>query len=186
MTANETSKGKNKGPLRDIFSKVNISNKSKLILVVALSFIIVIIFSSSLIFDNKSESTSQKNEIVTTKSYAENVESRLEKVLSKMKGVTSVEIFVYVSSSEEVVYLTDKETTPTSSGENSIKETTVFNKDGSMSSAVVVVKKYPKVEGVLIVAGGVSDVKLKLTIIDAVSCILCIAPTNVEVLEGKS
>ena len=118
--------------------------------------------------------------------FFETNEDRLENVLSSMKGISGIEIFVYVTSSEEVVYLSDKESNQSTGGTNSLKETTVFNKNGSSSSAVVVVTKYPKIEGVLIVAGGVSDVKLKLKIIDAVSCILSIAPTNIEVLEGKS
>ena len=80
----------------------------------------------------------------------------------------------------------DSEIVKNSNSNETIKETTIFNKDGSSSSAVIVVKKYPEIEGVLIVASGADDVKLKLKIIDAISVVLSIAPTNIEVLEGKS
>ena len=105
--------------------------------------------------------------------------------MSNVNGLSCVEVFVYVKSTEEVVYLKDTETI-TSKDNQTVKETTVFDKNGSLTSAIVVVTKYPEIEGVLIVASGADDVKLKLKIIDAVSVILSIAPTNIEVLEGKS
>ena len=182
----DLSKTKNKKSINSFFAKFNFSNKLKIVFVSILSLIVLAIFSTSIFSNDNDNGSTIKNEIVTATSYSENIETRLENVLSKLSGVSFVEVFIYVTQSEEVVYLTDKDTTKTSTNGDSVKETTVFNKDGSSSSAVVVVTKYPKIEGVLIVAGGAADVKLKLKIIDAVSCILCIAQTNIEVLEGKS
>lgn len=177
---------KQKFSIKTFFFGLNSSKKIKLIIASVLFIIVLLIFFSSWFTTNETTAQSYQNSIVTSKSYAEITEDRLKKVLSSMNDVSSVEVFIYVSSTEEVVYLTDKEVESSSGGSEVLKETTVFNKDGSSSSAIVVVTKYPKIEGVLIVAGGREYAKLKLKIIDAVSCILSIAPTNIEVLEGKS
>lgn len=174
--------------IKEFIKNLNSSKKIKLIIAGVLFFVILLIFSST-ILPVKSENKQEiKNSLVTTNSYAENVEQRLENILSCVSGLSNVKVFIYVESTEEIVYLKDLETSTNSStqGNSTSRETTVFNKDGTSSSAVVVVTKYPKIEGILIVAHGLNDSKVKLKIIDAVSCVLSIAPNSIEVLEGKS
>jgi len=173
---------------KDFLSNLNSSKKIKIITIVVLFIVILFIFSSSFLDGKSNENSEPKNTIVSSKSYAENTEERLKNILINVNGIDNVKVFIYTESSEEVVYLKDTETIKSNSdnGNSQSKETTVVNKNGTFSSAVVVVTKYPKIQGVLIVAHGVSDVKLKLKIIDAISCVLSIAPTSIEVLEGKS
>ena len=177
---------KQKFSIKTFLLSLNSSKKIKLIIASVLFIVVLLIFFSSWFTTKEPTTQSYQNTIVSSKSYAEITEDRLKRVLLSINGVSSVEVFIYVSSTEEVVYLTDKEIESSSNKSEVVKQTTVFNKDGSSSSAIVVVTKYPKIEGVMIVIGGGEYTKLKLKIIDAVSCILSIAPTNIEVLEGKS
>ena len=163
------------------FSK---SNKFKMLLAICLGVVVVVIFASSLKSNDKQNDSD--NVVPVVASYAENTENRLKKILSSLDGVSNVNVFVYVLSSEEIVYKEDVDETIQSSGQSSTKKTTVFNKNGTSSSAVVVVTKYPKIEGILIVAHFHEDARIKLKIIDAVSCVLSIASSHIEVLEGKS
>ena len=174
--------------LKEFFSSLNSSKKIKLIIAGVLFLIILFIFSSSIFPINSNKKSQNQNTIVSSKSYVENTEERLKNILSNVDGLYNVQVFICVKSSEEFVYLKDTEQSESNSnsGSSISKETTIFNKDGTSSNAIVVVTKYPKIEGVLIVANGFNDVKLKLKIIDAVSCVLSIAPTSIEVLEGKS
>ena len=50
---------------------------------------------------------------------------------------------------------------------------------------MVVVELLPKITGVLIVASGAKDIKMKNTLINTIAAILNISVSNVEVLEGK-
>ena len=178
---------KDKSSINKLLKKLSLNKKLKLIFAGVLFLVVLIIFSSTFFLSEKEEKLEYQNTILEANSFVTNTENRLKNVLGFMKEIETIEVFVYVKSSEEIVYLKDQETTTNQTSNNTtVKETVVFSKDGSSSKAIVVVTKYPKIEGVLIVAGGSFDAKLKLKIIDAVSCILSIAPTNIEVLEGKS
>ena len=164
------------------------SKKIKFIIVGVLFVTLIGIFLSSFSYSSDTDNDSSSN-LGVVGSYAKDTENRLQNILSGIKGIGKVDVFVYVTQSEEIVYMQDTESTSTNNGTTTTKtetKTTIFDKNGNAVSAVVVVTKYPKIEGILIVAGGANDVKLKLKIIDAVSCILSIAPSNIEVLEGKS
>jgi len=183
-------KKKNKFSFSKFFSNASSSKKIKLVIAGVLFIVVILIFFSGIAPANNNSSTKVREEVIVTTNYAEETEVRLKNILSNINGIGDVDVFVYVTSSPEIVYLkeTESQTNQSSSGQQVLtqKETIVFDKNGNLSSAVVVVTKYPKIEGILIVASGANDVKLKLKIIDAVSCILSIAPTNIEVLEGKS
>jgi putative ABC transport system ATP-binding protein len=89
-------------------------------------------------------------------------------------------------SSIEIIYAEDKEV-KTSGGENGSStelESIVFSKDGTKTSAVVIKKNYPKIEGVLVVAKGANDEKKRIMIINALATVLDINITDVEVLAG--
>ena len=174
---------------KNFFSRdMSSSKKIKFIIVGVLFVTLIGIFLSSFSYSSDTDNDSSSN-LGVVGSYAKDTEDRLQNILSGIKGIGRVDVFVYVTQSEEIVYMQDTESTSTNNGTTTTKtetKTTIFDKNGNAVSAVVVVTKYPKIEGILIVAGGANDVKLKLKIIDAVSCILSIAPSNIEVLEGKS
>ncbi|MBQ9790246.1 MAG: hypothetical protein IJW24_01465 [Clostridia bacterium] len=172
--------------IKNLFSKnESVSKKIKFVIVGVLCLIVILIFLSSFFPKNSKNLKTLEQAEQSVMDYAKNTELRLQQILSGVAGIGNVKVFVYVSSSPEVVYKEDTETV-TSGSNVTTTVTTIFDKNGTSSSAVVVVTKYPKIEGVLIVAGGAGDAMLKLKIIDAVSCVLSIAPTNIEVLEGKS
>ena len=93
-----------------------------------------------------------------------------------------------VDSSPEIKFLEEQNSSSTQNGENSIESiqtTIVMAKDGSVTSPIVTIELLPKITGVLIVASGASDIKLKTTLINATASVLSVNISNVEVLEGK-
>jgi len=159
-------------------------NKTKTVLAVVLFAVVIIIFASTY-FPSSSSNNKTQNTIISVSDYASNTELRLKRLLSSVKGVGNVDVFIYIKSSEEIVYKEDTETI-TSSANTTVKNTTVFDQSGNEKNAVVVVTKFPQIEGVLIVAGGTGNSIIKLKIIDAVSCVLGLSPSRIEVLEGKN
>ena len=167
-------------------SNNNIGRKIKFCVVAVLSVIIFSIFFSSFFDGSKKSTNEEKVRVEGVADYAKTTELRLQNLLSNVKGINNVCVFVYVKSTPEIVYKYDIETVSANNQTTTEKHTTVFDKNGSMTEAVIVVTKYPQIEGVMIVASGAGDPKMKLKLIDAVSCVLSIAPTKIEVLEGKS
>ena len=188
LSDSEKNKKESKFNIKNFIANLSTINKIKILISISIVIVVLFIFSNFFTKSTNDKNINQ-NTIIESSSYVKQTEDRLKNILSGVKGIENVKVFVYVKSSEEIVYLKDsEENSPNSATNNTgqLKETTIFNKDGSSSSAIVVVTKYPTIEGVLIVAAGAGNVKTKLTIIDAVSCVLSIAPKNIEVLEGKS
>lgn len=168
--------------------KINLGKKSQLALAGVLAVVMLIFFFKG-INANKQESTSSTidNEETLTRaeSYNEMLEERLEKIISSIKGVGKTEVFIMTETSIEKIYATNEEQKNINDGQNSTKEI-VFSKNGSSSNPVLKLEIYPKITGVLVVAEGVSDEKLRLMVINAVSVALDIENSKIEVLLGKS
>ena len=157
----------------------------KTIVVVILSLIVAVIFLSS--FKTKSsKSEDQKNETtLSALEYCKQQENRLESVLANVKGIKNVKVFVMVEESPEIVYLTDKTERKTGGETTGITTTAVVVRNGSITNCLVVVEKLPKIVGVMVIANGAGDLKMKTTLTNTISSVLGVNISNVEVMEGK-
>lgn len=163
-----------------------ISDKKKRVLLVFV-FIVVFTFCCIPILSNKSKTTKdvEQTESVSVSSYSENLENKLETMLSKVSEINSVSVMVLVESTPKIEYLTETEETisPNQNGSASTKSTTVvFEKNGSVSTPVVVTTLMPKVTGVLIVVNQVSA-STKHSIINSVSVVLNIDAASISILQ---
>ena len=158
----------------------------KNILILIVVFVVLIIFYSSIYSKTDSKKSEIKNSLSAVE-YCQSIENRLCNVLGKIKNIGSVDVFIMVDASPTIKYLeeTKTETSTKEQSETSIVETEiVLSKNGSLSTPVVVVELMPKITGVLVVASGANDVRIKNTLINTISAILNINVSNVEVLEG--
>lgn len=184
------------GKLMDkIKAKLNsgggVRKKVQLVIAGLLAIIMLIIFIKS--FKTKSSALSYKSEENISveqddeTDYVMSLEARLTTILSSIKGVENVKVFVMTEASVKRVYAVDEDKQLESDGNNGkYKSEIVFEKNGSSSTPVVSVEVYPEITGVLIVADGVNDEKLRLMVINAVSVALNIQNSKIEVLSGKS
>ena len=190
MNAVEKNKNKLFGFIKNIKEKLkkgNIFSKIKMLIVVVLMLIVVVIFASSFKGEEKIKDVTYKNNS-SAMEYCEVLENRLINVIKNVKGIGNVEAFVMVDSSPTIKYLEETSTTIEDKENNknqTIQTKIVLAKNGSVTTPVVVVEKLPKITGVMIVASGAKDVKLKTTLINAVSAVLNVDIARVEVLEGK-
>lgn len=126
--------------------------------------------------------------------YEQEYEQELSSILSKVVGVSDVDVVVNLDSSEEEVIQYDvRENTQTTTetdtkgGTRSIQQnntdrkTTVY-RDGGGEKPLVVKKVKPKVRGVLVVARGVEDLQVKATVIQAIQRTLDVPMHRIEVL----
>lgn len=164
-----------------------IFKKSKTLIVVVLVIVVFLIFASSFKTVNQSKSVEVETSLSAVE-YCEATENRLCNVLGQIKNIGNVNVFIMVDSSPTIKYLeeTNTETTKKDNSEVvSIETQIVMQKNGTLTTPVVVVELMPKITGVLVVASGAKDIKLKTMLINTVSAILNINASNVEVLEGK-
>lgn len=168
----------------NVFQKFKNSKNFKSIFVCVLAIVVVIIFLSS--FKIKTTKTTQNSTESTSKAieYCEMQEHRLEQVLESVKGLSNVQVFVYVEESPTIKYVEDK-TEQETDKQSSFSTTTVLVKNGTITQPIVVVEMLPKIKGVLVIAKGAGDLKMKTTLTNIISSVLGINISNVEVLEGR-
>ena len=162
--------------------------RGKMLIVCVLVLVILVIFASSLKPKSTSETSSNLAKGETSfgsLEYSRELENRLEQVLSAIEGVGKVEVFVLVEASPKVEYLKEESSSTNKDGQTSSQTSVFEQRNGSETCPVVTVEFTPKVIGVLVVATGAKDIKLKTTLINAVSSVLSVKVSNVEVLEGK-
>lgn len=126
-------------------------------------------------------------EAETYETYRVETERNLKRILSKVKGVGKVEVFITFENYGEAVYAKNGQ-----SEENKEKSAKEFsdsyvlkNDAGGGESPLVVKKETPEVSGVLVVANGAKDPVLKAQIISAVRAVTGVKAHRVEVLEKK-
>lgn len=150
---------KKKKNLKDLFKKIKI----EYIAVAALIVVVALIASSSFSF-SKSDSTDAQN----VSSYVTELEKKLSKSLSEVKGAGRVEVIISVESGFKSVY----------------KEST----DGLVlvnGKPVVVTEGYPAITGVIIVAEGANNLSVKISLLSAARIFLNVGEEKIKILTRK-
>lgn len=174
-----------RGWFKNLFKGGDRHKKIKLAICVILFVVIIAIFMSSII-PKKSEQTSGNAESKSTAlSYCHELEDKLVNVLSQVKGIGKVKVFVMVNQSPTYRYL---EEGSNQTGENqSVNQFTVYEtRNGSNTAPVIVVEELPEILGVLVVATGAKDLKMQNILTNVIANVLSISISKVEVLEGKA
>lgn len=146
--------------------------------------------------DGGTEENRKKGEIEEYEAYLEN---RLEQILSEIEGVGSVKVAVTVATSSEMIVAKDNPSTESQTqeqdaqgGNRTVQETdyteeTVYVKTKDGQTTPFVVKTInPKVEGVLVVAGGGAQQTVSQNITEAIVALFGIEPHKIKVVKMKS
>ena len=115
-------------------------------------------------------------------------------MLSEIKGAGKIEVMITYESSPELVpaFSTDtQETTNIQSGQNSTTQSKTVSQnqnpitvsDQGENRALILVEKKPEIRGVIVVAEGASDLRVKLNLYNAVQTVLQVQANKVDVFE---
>lgn len=170
--------------ISSLVSKIKNFKHLKTLIVVVLSVIVLVIFASSFVSKKSNKTQESTNVSSNALSYCKQQEHRLEQVLENVKGISNVNVFVMVDESPTLKYVEDNSQTQSQNQTTSTSET-VLTKNGSVTSPIVVCEILPKIKGVLVIAKGAGDLKIKTTLTNIISSVLGINISSVEVLEGK-
>ncbi|MDR0958209.1 MAG: hypothetical protein LBM16_03255 [Clostridiales bacterium] len=125
--------------------------------------------------------------------YAEDLETRLKKILSMVEGAGKVEVLITLAQGEETIiardYADKNETVSETDSAGGQRETISYDtKDSAVlagQSPVIVSTKSPKIEGVLIVAQGCGNDKVKDELIRAAQALLNVEIHKIQALKMK-
>lgn len=158
--------------LSKLFEKFS-SNKKIRYVIVAILFLIVLFIA----FGNIKTKENNVNEDFSIDKYVSNLESKLTKTLSKVKGAGKVEVVITIDSGMETV-LASKTTITEKNGVKETVETPII-----ISGKPVVLKEiYPEIVGVLIVSQGASNISVMNRLQQATVSLLDININQIEIL----
>ena len=131
--------------------------------------------------------------------YVENLEKRVEEILSGMEGAGKVQVMITVSDTgteilekDREVNTTDLEETDDAGGrrkntENGQREEVIYLRDAEGNEIPYVVqRKLPEVTGVVVIAEGAGSAKVKENIIGAVGVLFNLNEHRIKVIRMKS
>ena len=169
-----------------LFQKIKGIKHIEIILAVVLCAVILVIYISSL-GKGVSLQTSTEN-FTSISAYSAFLENKLANVLTNIEGAGTVHTMITFESGTEFVYATNDEskTNTNTSQSSTISTTTTSSSPYIKNNEGLLVKEiYPQISGVVVVASGAKNTKVKLEIIKAVQALLDVPIANIEVLVGK-
>ena len=195
--------------LKSLIIKNKEGNQKKKIenLVVFVIILIITIIAINSIWNGQSKKSTTKEENNTySKQLANNessnsnleenqLEKRLENILSKIDGVGKVNVMLTYSQSSEIVPVYNEsskdsstEETDSSGGTRSIKQVDinkeiVFQNENSQNTLITKTIVNPKIEGVIVTAQGANNANIKTNIIQAVGAVTGVATYKIQVFE---
>ncbi len=200
-----------KEKIKEIFQKNDKTVKKKIENIVFLVLILIVtvfiidnIWKDGESSSNKDDNTSSGGKVLAdligdnrndTNKTDENLESKLSKILSTIKGVGKVNVFINYSQSTSSVPIYDETTTTSSTSETdssggirNVTETqtqkdVIFKESGSEKQVAVEKTIMPKIEGAIITAEGAHDASVKTNIINAVEAVTGLTIDKVQVFE---
>ena len=133
--------------------------------------------------------TAQKSPAAAEASFEE-IEERMEKILSAMAGVGEVELMLTVDAGSELLLAGEENLTysgSTAAPENYERQESVVVLSGSDGEEVVVTKSiYPVYRGALVVCDGGDEARVKLAVTEAVSALTGLSSEKISVIKKQS
>ncbi|HHQ4187928.1 TPA: stage III sporulation protein AG [Clostridium perfringens] len=196
-----------KKKIANLFKQKNITNLIILLLLVIMFYLVVSYFTgvnnitksekTNLEKVSKEDMNSNRQKDSEVLSYQEKQEKDLERILGKINGVGSVDVVINFQSSEVKVPAVDnssqKSTTEETDSEGGTRvnsqetdgDKIVMSNSSNGSEPVILKTEKPEVLGVMVVAEGAEDSKIKYEITKAISSLYNISVDKVNVLAMK-
>lgn len=146
--------------------------------------------------DNKQLASTNQGKITDENLQStDNLEEKLENILSKIQGVGDVDVCINYSESSELIAMynenskvSNTEETDTSGGIRKIQETNsqkdiVYREENGEKIPITKKVVQPKIEGAIITAKGAGNANTKSNIIQAVEAVTGLATHKIQVFE---
>lgn len=141
------------------------------------------------------QDTNANNTIEASSESTNELEIKLEKILSKIQGVGEVNVFINYSESSEIIPMYNENTktsntqeTDTSGGTRTIEESDsqkeiIYEENDGEKTPITQKVVEPKIEGAIITAQGAGNADVKSSVIQAVEAVTGLATHKIQVFE---
>lgn len=179
------------------FQKLKKVKHIEIILVVVLASLVLLIWFVDFDRDSDKSENAYTSGISSTTAYAQELENRLKIALSSISGAGRVTVMITLDGTvEKILAMTSDSKTSTTSntttgGSTNTTSTTttssepVIIKDGGISNPIVLSEIMPDIKGVIVVAEGADNVRVKLDLLKAVQALLNVKSSQIEIFSGK-
>lgn len=135
----------------------------------------------------------EENEQNTTES--EDIEKRLENILSNIKGVGKAKVLLTYSQTSQIMPMYDEDSSASTTeekdsgggtrivNESSTKKDIIYEETNGIKTPITQSVINPKIEGAIITAKGANDANVKTNIIQAVEAVTGLATYKIQVFE---
>ena len=187
-------------------NKKKIENMVFLVIILIITIVIINYIWNGSKSSNKTLTNTAGKQLATTQNSqsssnrqsgtnSNNVEERLENILSNISGVGHVKVFINYSESSETVAMYNEnsktsvtEETDTSGGVRKVETTDaqkeiVYQESNGDKTPIIQKTIEPKIEGAIITAKGASNISIKTDIIQAVEAATGLATHKIQVFE---
>lgn len=168
--------------LKELWQKIkSIKNYEIIISLIIIAVVLLIYFS----VDGKSnEDKAKENTVSQDISLTEGLEERVGGILNKIEGVGEVDVLItFNSTAQQVTAQTENTHSTTTSSANNSTTTSTSTSSPIISNQNVIVlqEKMPEIIGVIVVAEGADNPKVRLNILSAVSTALDIDKNSIQI-----
>ncbi len=163
----------------------------KAIAVIIIFFCVIMLMNLKSVKTNNEDNLSEEKETVDYSHSVLETEKKLEEILSKIKGAGDVEVMIYYSNLGEKIIASDSRTRNEkenrgegveSFAEDKEKNTVLYGGSGN-EMPFITEERLPKASGILVIAEGAHNEKVKYEITEAVRALLGVSPNRVRVAE---
>lgn len=146
---------------------------------------------------NKKLAMEESNKQNETNDNNENIEERLENILSNIKGVGKTQVLLTYSQTSQIIPIYDEDSSSSTTeekdsgggtrtvNENSTKKEVKYEENNGVKTPITQSIVNPKIEGAIITAQGANDAIVKTNIIQAVEAVTGLATYKIQVFEMK-
>ncbi|NLO81612.1 MAG: stage III sporulation protein AG [Clostridiales bacterium] len=189
--------------IKRISERIKNMKSIEIFVVILVIAIVVSLYTSS--FGKPSSSAGEKDEPddkgvqwVSWEANRDQLEAKLQEKLSSIKGAGRVEVMITYKSSREIVPAVNTTESQTiteeedSSGgvrkvsQKDVNSQTVTMNDSSGSKPLVVKEMEPEIKGVIVIAEGAKNIRIKMDLMRAVQTALGVSARQVEVFEMET
>lgn len=165
------------------------SGKNLKIIILCIIFVVALILFLKMSGTKTTTKTTMTSSIQyqTSLDYSKQLETKLESVLSQIKGAGNVKVMMTLDGSPELVYAMDsneKVSNNTGGSTTTSSSTPILVQTNGTTSPLILTEVLPKVKGVIVVSSGANDISIKLDILNSVSTLLDISTDKINVLKG--
>lgn len=179
-----------------MFEKIKQNKKLQIGFVILLCVALFLIFGSALIPKSSKGSSSSTNTSTGSSTnqfdYAKSLEDKLVNVLSSIKDAGKVNVMITLEGGIEIeIAYTIEERVNNSTGSSNSQESSTIVKtpilitQNGVTKPVILSEKNPAIQGVVIVASGAGNTRVKLDILRATVAVLSVEPARIEIFAGQ-